>query len=515
MTIRQRIFFSNMIMFIFLIVYFFGIIIYSFRTLTDAFKSYSEGNINKMTGDMELSPYEVQTLSDTFAEIAKQTEGKLTTTDNGKAFVNDAEKSGTLIVVTLDGVVTYVTKGYKYDTVLFEAEKLIGAAPSKNMTVYKEEGYFFDSTFITAEAKTYQLVMVNPSINISKTTGQRSEYITNLIQTLRNNVQSFMFIGAVAIIIINLVLVTIVTNSIMKPLNQLKEASQKIFKGNLDFTIDYGRDDEIAEVLESFEDMRQQLQESREEQLKYEDNRKRLIAGISHDLRTPLTSIKGYVSGLLDGIADTDEKRETYLKTIYSTADDMDKLVDDLFLFSRLDLDKLPFSFEDLDITEFMTLCCDEIKFSLEKKNVLLTYKDLCGGPVYVNIDRTKFARVLLNIADNTVKYKKNVIGNLYVTTEKLEEEKCVEIRMKDDGVGVDKEKVGMIFESFYRSDPARTNPVKGSGLGLAIAKQIVEAHGGKIRAESNIGEGLTIVIDLPYDEEKQTTTKGEARTTR
>ena len=143
MTIRQRIFFSNMIMFIFLIVYFFGIIIYSFRTLTDAFKSYSEGNINKMTGDMELSPYEVQTLSDTFAEIAKQTEGKLTTTDNGKAFVNDAEKSGTLIVVTLDGVVTYVTKGYKYDTVLFEAEKLIGAAPSKNMTVYKEEGYFF------------------------------------------------------------------------------------------------------------------------------------------------------------------------------------------------------------------------------------------------------------------------------------------------------------------------------------------------------------------------------------
>ncbi|HBV53296.1 MAG TPA: sensor histidine kinase, partial [Clostridiales bacterium] len=219
-----------------------------------------------------------------------------------------------------------------------------------------------------------------------------------------------------------------------------------------------------------------------------------------HDLRTPLTSIKGYVSGLIDGIADSPEKRQKYLTTIYNTAEEMDRLVDDLFLFSKLDLDKVPFNFEHVEIGNYISQCCEELKFSLEKKKMCLAYANLCPNPVYVMLDRGQFARVLINIADNSAKYKKNEIGSFYVAV--TEDNGEVLIALKDDGEGIDSSLTGKIFDSFYRNDPARTNPVKGSGLGLSIAKQIVTSHGGRIWAESNIGEGLTIYIALPVEEQ-------------
>ena len=135
---------------------------------------------------------------------------------------------------------------------------------------------------------------------------------------------------------------------------------------------------------------------------------------------------------------------------------------------------------------------------SMEKKNVCLTYANLCKDSVYVMIDRDQFARVLINVAENSAKYKKNDIGSLYIAVTEQDGEAI--IALKDDGIGVHSSMVGKIFDSFYRDDPARTNPIKGSGLGLSIAKQIVTSHGGRIWAESNVGEGLTVYISLPTD---------------
>lgn len=120
--------------------------------------------------------------------------------------------------------------------------------------------------------------------------------------------RSITILGSIVIIIINFVLIVALSNSIMSPMNKLKEAAQKISEGNLDFEISYTGDDEITDVLQKFEQMREKLVESNEKQKAYEEDRKEMIAGISHDLRTPLTSIKGYVSGLIDGIADSPGK---------------------------------------------------------------------------------------------------------------------------------------------------------------------------------------------------------------
>ena len=170
-----------------------------------------------------------------------------------------------------------------------------------------------------------------------------------------------------------------------------------------------------------------------------------------------------------------------------------------MFLFSKLDLDKIPFDFEHVEIGNYISQCCEEIKFSMEKKKMCLSFVNLCKNPVYVMLDRDQFARVLVNIAENSAKYKKDEIGSLSVVL--AEDNGEVFIALKDDGEGIEASLTGKIFDSFYRNDPARTNPVKGSGLGLSIAKQIITSHGGKIWAESNVGEGLTIYISLPADE--------------
>lgn len=279
-----------------------------------------------------------------------------------------------------------------------------------------------------------------------------------------------------------------------------------ISEGNLDFEIDYNGDDEISDVIDNFEDMRRKLLLSNEKQKKYEENRKELLAGIGHDLSTPLTSIKGYVSGLLDGVADSPEKQEKYLKTIYTTAEEMDRLVSDVFLFSKLDVDKVPFEFEKIDIGSYLEACSEELKFTFEKDKLLVSFSNRLMFPKMVFIDRSQFARVLLNIAKNSVKYKKEEVASLHIDVSCVNSDstEMVKITLKDNGIGVPEELTGKIFETFYRNDPARTDTSSGSGLGLAIAKQIVNRHCGSITAESIIGEGLSIIITLPVHEEEK-----------
>lgn len=218
------------------------------------------------------------------------------------------------------------------------------------------------------------------------------------------------------------------------------------------------------------------------------------MAGISHDLRTPLTGIKGYVEGLIDGVANTPEKVNKYLNTIHRKACDMDELVDRLFLFSKLDTGKYPFDFELISVNGYFDKIYDDIREEFLKKGLKIHYINKCGEDYKIKIDCREIRRVILNILDNTVKYndRENKESEFYIS----KEDGMLVIKISYNGKGVDDEILGKLFESFYRADPSRTNPSQGSGLGLAIAKNIVEAHRGKIEASNN--NGLTIVIKLP-----------------
>ena len=503
MSVKKRILFSNVIMLLFLLAL---VMVLSFYIMRIFLMTYIKNDVKSLEipgyHESTISVYELQILFDGMIDMVNEAPYDLQNHTDYNQINEYITSTGSKAYILINGTPVYLNGGENPNDIYAGAILLNDTiAQNKKTILYSDSDCFLYSTnvFLNNTGDEAELLLYNDHIGTMEFRNENSRYWRGAANNINDAVRSITILGSIVIIIINFVLIVALSNSIMGPLNKLKEATQKISEGNLDFEIDYTGDDEITDVLQKFERMREKLVESNEKQKAYEEDRKEMIAGISHDLRTPLTSIKGYVSGLIDGIADSPEKQQKYLTTIYNTAVEMDKLVDDLFLFSKLDLDKIPFDFEHVEIGNYISQCCEEIKFSMEKKKMCLSFVNLCKNPVYVMLDRDQFARVLVNIAENSAKYKKDEIGSLSVVL--AEDNGEVFIALKDDGEGIEASLTGKIFDSFYRNDPARTNPVKGSGLGLSIAKQIITSHGGKIWAESNVGEGLTIYISLPADE--------------
>ncbi|MFD2444416.1 ATP-binding protein [Bacillus sp. CGMCC 1.16607] len=304
-----------------------------------------------------------------------------------------------------------------------------------------------------------------------------------------------------SLILVNGLLSYFVSKSISKPLFSLQKAAEQIGEGNLNVKIEKFGQDEIGQLSNTFEKMRLKLKESIELQFQYEESRKELISNISHDLKTPITAIKGYIEGIQDGVADTPEKMEKYLSTIKRKTTDMNHLIDDLFLFSKLDLKKLPFTFEDMDLNRYIKNFVEEISFDLEEKNIQLIFENLDNGKMAVIADRDNLSRVMTNIIDNSIKHMKKTEKIIKIRV--IENEEFVEIEISDNGSGIESAFLPNIFERFYRGDISRNISTGGSGLGLAIAKQIITEHGGEIWAESIVDKGTSIFFTLKKYGEK------------
>ncbi|MHB1043545.1 MAG: sensor histidine kinase [Eubacteriales bacterium] len=312
---------------------------------------------------------------------------------------------------------------------------------------------------------------------------------------------SMMLAVFLILILTNGLLTYIVSRSIIRPIQSLKKAARQIKEGNLDFSVSCKSNDEIGQLCQAFEEMRSKLKESIELQLQYEDNRKELISNISHDLKTPIAAIKGYVAGIMDGVADTPEKTSKYIRTIHSKASDIDKLIDELFLFSKLDLKKELFNFERVEIKQYLQDSTEELKFDLGKEErgytgIELNFYPENKEPLWVVADREKLKRVISNIVDNAVKYMDKEAGTIDITLMEDSDEFAT-IQIADNGQGIPKEALSLIFDRFYRADPSRNSINGGSGLGLAIARRIIEGHGGGIWAESEEGQGASIFFTL------------------
>jgi len=296
---------------------------------------------------------------------------------------------------------------------------------------------------------------------------------------------------------INIVISYRTASGIITPLGTLNRATADISSGNLDSSIGYSSPDELGQLCDAFEKMRLQLKEAHELSQSYEKNRKELIANISHDLKTPITSIRGYVQGLMEGVATTPEKEEKYVQTIYTNAVQMDRLIDELFLFSKLDLNQLEFEFEPVDIEAYLHDCVEEKGYELDLKGIRLSYASNYESKIPVWVDRLRLQRVINNIMVNAVQHmdaNKPQTCLEITLTENLDE---AVIEIKDNGTGISSENLPYIFNRLYRGDPSRNRQNKGSGLGLSIAEQIINAHGGRIWAESEEGTGTSIFFTL------------------
>ncbi|MCZ8514564.1 HAMP domain-containing sensor histidine kinase [Paenibacillus filicis] len=326
------------------------------------------------------------------------------------------------------------------------------------------------------------------SIFVVREVSPYSELIRKLLPIL-------ITVLVVLLLLTNVLLFAYVTRSIVRPLNALRESALRIKEGDLDFQVKPESGNEIGQLSSAFEEMRLRLKASVQLRLKDEENRKELISNISHDLKTPITTIKGYIEGIRDGVPATKEKMDKYVNTIYSKAADMDRLIDELFLYSKLDLNKVPFNFETLDLRRFVEDVTEELLFDLEEQGFRVELPEP-GQPVLVRIDPEKMRRTIANLIGNCVKYMdkrdKRIRIRLY------EERERVAVEIEDNGPGMEKDVLEHIFDRFYRAEPSRDARTGGSGLGLAIAKQIVEGHGGTIGASSKPGEGTRIRFALP-----------------
>lgn len=304
----------------------------------------------------------------------------------------------------------------------------------------------------------------------------------------------------------NGVLTYLVSRSIIRPLHQLKQVAEEIKEGNLERSVSLNRKDELGKLGEAFEEMRGRLYDSVRLQLQYEENRKELIASISHDLKTPITGIQACVQAMQAGIADTQSKREKYLKMVANKAEQMNRLIDELFLHSRLDQKKFPFHWERLDMTSFIVAFTEELQFDPRWEDVHISCILDESQPLPVLADREKLGRVMQNILDNSLKYLEKEEKRIRIALSQGPEQ--VTVSIEDNGAGIDPAALPHIFDRFYRGDPSRNTDTGGSGLGLAIVKQIVDAHGGSVWADSRLGEGTCIAFTLPRHQ-----TQGRERT--
>ena len=283
--------------------------------------------------------------------------------------------------------------------------------------------------------------------------------------------------------------------SIAVPLVKLRKATQNIKEGNLDFVLEVEGKDEFSQLCQDFEEMRKRLKESAEEKILMDKENKELISNISHDLKTPITAVKGYVEGIMDGVADTPEKMNRYVRTIYNKTNEMDHLINELTFYSKIDTNRIPYTFSKLNVEDYFSDCAEELGLEMETKGIELVYANYVEKDVQVIADGEQIRRVIHNIVSNAIKYMEKPKGIIQLRVKDVGD--FIQVEIEDNGKGIAAKDLPYIFDRFYRTDVSRNSSKGGSGIGLSIVKKIMEDHGGKVWATSRLGIGTIMYFVL------------------
>ena len=337
------------------------------------------------------------------------------------------------------------------------------------------------------------IIMSRYGIDLSSVTGYQKTVMVNILFAM------------IAILVITGMIISIwLSRGILTPIAKMTAAIRNVRDGNLDIPMqsDTGVT-EVDELCDAFEEMRVRLKEANEEKVRFDEQNRELISNISHDLRTPITAIKGYCEGIMDGVANTPEKQEKYIRTIYNKVVDMDSLINELSFYSKITTNRIPYNFNKVDVHAFFGDAADEIRDEMLNRDIHFTYENDVPEGTYVIADVEQITRVLNNLISNSVKYNNKTDKNIgiYVSMSASGE---VQVEERDNGMGIEKKNLPNIFDRFYRTDSSRNSSKGGSGIGLSIVRKIIEDHGGRVWAASELGEGTSIFFTLRVYEEKE-----------
>lgn len=304
---------------------------------------------------------------------------------------------------------------------------------------------------------------------------------------------AFLFmalLGISALLFISGLFTRSLLKRVMRPLEALSEGAERIRQGELSEPVSYHGEAEFEALCRTFNEMQESLLLSERRQKQYEEARRDLVTGISHDLRTPLTSVQGYLKGILDGVANTEEKRLFYLRTAYRATLDMNGLLQKLFDFSRMESGQMPLRLIDGDLAELCAAFLAQKEASPAGARAVFSFSQSEELMPDIRMDVEQIRRILENLLENSLKYAGH--APVLIRVRIFRDETSLSLFWSDDGPGVPPEKLPHIFERFYRCDSARSE--KGSGIGLYVVKYLTEQHGGAVFA----GNGTCASRNVP-----------------
>ena len=305
-----------------------------------------------------------------------------------------------------------------------------------------------------------------------------------------------IFLIVIILAVVSLLMGNWIYRGVEKPIRELKAATQNIRDGNLDFSVKNSGIEELDELCQDFEEMRIRLKESAESKVETDRQSRELISNITHDLKTPITTIQGYVEGILDGVADTPEKMEHYLRTIQNKTRDIDRLINELTVYSNINTNRIPYNFIKLQTSEYFADCAEELEMDLEEKNIRFSYENLLQKDAVIVADPEQLKRVIDNIVGNAVKYADPKKEETRIRLRLRDVGDYIQVEIEDNGNGIAQKDLSRVFDRLYRGDASRGSQ-GGSGIGLSIVKKIIEDHEGKVWATSKEGEGTVIYFVL------------------
>lgn len=410
-----------------------------------------------------------------------------------KRAIKRVEKYNIAVCVLLENELCYISDGCTVDSFISACKEY--ETDQSDFVYYDDYSIVIRDTVSNDKNETCKIMFMS--------NGDMGE-IESVLYTLYKFSDATFFVLLILFVsiatLVDIAIVKSLTRSILKPIENLSKAADRIKDGILDEPVEIDKEtEEFYNLCTDFDNMRLELKKSIEIRQEYERDRKNTYSGLNHDARTAITTIKGYSQGLLDGVANTPEKQKRYIEAICSSTHTLEKLMDALSEVTNLDGDNVSFKLRETDMYELLNDWYSQSRHFLEERKIRLTFTYNCNQRVFCKIDTFQCERVIDNIFSNSLKYKKpdREYVNLSVIA-KINSEHMFELIVSDDGIGIRPDEAEKIFDRFYRSDEARSNVQNGSGIGLTLVKQIVLRHNGNITAFGEPDKGLTMVLQLP-----------------
>ena len=317
-------------------------------------------------------------------------------------------------------------------------------------------------------------------------------YEISEIRESRDSLLNIYYMALGIMFVLSLVILIVFTIVVYRPLKKITKATEEYADGNLTHKIEVNKDDEIGHLAASLNYMASELS-------KGEDNQKQFIANVSHDFRSPLTSIKGYIEAMEDGTIPP-EMSGKYLKIVLNETERLTKLTNSLLSLNNLNTRGMHLDISDFDINAVIKNTAATFEGTCKQKRIRFNLV-LCGEELYVSADMGKIQQVLYNLIDNAIKFSD---ANSDIKLETSEKNDTVFVSVKDSGIGIPKESQKLVFDRFYKTDLSRGKDKKGTGLGLAITKEIINAHHENINVISTVGVGTEFIFTLPKSKEEE-----------